>query len=350
MPVVRRHYYHLAGRRIKGPRPNRLARQRAIEKWYASEVAQCAPDVLLGMEKLLPCDVFRAGGGVHLVWWRRCLENASPWRRWKLQRDPLHRHLLKVESQLFTVAGSRAVICNSSMVAAEVQKEYGYPAERIHVLHNGVNLHQFCPAEPQERARLRAELGILPEEKVLLFVGSGFWRKGLDHGLKIAAALRDQGLPFRYFVVGKGENRVMPRLARSLGLKDKVQFLGGQPPAEMVKWYQVADLFLFPSRYDPFANACLEAAACGVPVVTATGNGFREVIHDGETGLVIGSAETPGQTALRVCELLKKAPTAAAVRHTVEHLDLEAHVVKLVELLENIGPRPGGWGPGRITS
>jgi UDP-glucose:(heptosyl)LPS alpha-1,3-glucosyltransferase len=64
-----------------------------------------------------------------------------------------------------------------------------------------------------------------------------------------------------------------------------VQFLG--EVADMVRLYAAADIFILPTIYDPFSNACLEALACGLPVITTRSNGFSEVINDGVHGSIV---------------------------------------------------------------
>jgi UDP-glucose:(heptosyl)LPS alpha-1,3-glucosyltransferase len=67
-----------------------------------------------------------------------------------------------------------------------------------------------------------------------------------------------------------------------------VQFLG--EVADVTRLYAAADIFILPTIYDPFSNACLEALACGLPVITTRGNGFSEIIEDGVHGSVVDDA------------------------------------------------------------
>jgi UDP-glucose:(heptosyl)LPS alpha-1,3-glucosyltransferase len=225
------------------------------------------------------------------------------------------------------------------MVADELVRYYAYPATRISVIHNGVDLERFQPPTPEERRRLRVQQGVPEGEFVFFLAGSGFWRKGVDIAIDLVAELRRRGAPVHLFIAGKAEDRRFEAQAQRSGSGASVRFLGPQPPNTMLSWYQMADLFLFPTRYDPFSNACLEAAACGLPVVTSESNGFQEVVVESETGLILKQGESVQQAAARIQEFLNHLPDPERVRRSVEHLNFESHVQKLLNTLQALGPR-----------
>ncbi|HEY5975874.1 MAG TPA: glycosyltransferase family 4 protein, partial [Geobacteraceae bacterium] len=92
-------------------------------------------------------------------------------------------------------------------------------------------------------------------------------------------------VPYRMFVVGKGPLGRYRRLAARLGVADQVVFTGPQQQVE--RFYRGCDLFVFPTLYDPFSNATLEALASGLPVITTVFNGVSELISEGENGTVL---------------------------------------------------------------
>jgi UDP-glucose:(heptosyl)LPS alpha-1,3-glucosyltransferase len=112
------------------------------------------------------------------------------------------------------------------------------------------------------------------EEIAVLFAGSGWERKGLRFAID---AMERRPGPGRLLVAGRGDSRKFP--------SNRVQFLGVFP--EMPSLYAAADVFLLPTVYDPFSNACLEALAAGLPVITTQANGFSEIIESGKHGTVI---------------------------------------------------------------
>src|SRR4029077_20768965 len=113
------------------------------------------------------------------------------------------------------------------------------------------------------------------DELALLFVGSGWDRKGLRFAVE---AIRAIGNPkCRLLVVGRGNKRNWE--------SDRVCFLG--VVHDLPQLYGAADIFVLPTLYDPFSNACLEALASGLPVVTTRDNGFSEIITDRVHGSLI---------------------------------------------------------------
>ena len=243
-------------------------------------LAQC--DFLFSLERVWNCDCYRAGDGVHRAWLARRGAVEPIWKRVRRALNPFdfkHRELLRIENHLFTAwndeepGGAKTVIANSLMVKEEIIRYYDYPADRIHVVYNGV------PQRTVDRATLRADvrrrLGLTGHDYVLLFAGSGWTRKGLRYaieGIKRANLSRPLLL-----VAGRGDGRRYTTSRR-------VEFLG--PVRDMDPYFAAADVFILPTVYDPFSNACLEALAAGLPVITTAANGFSEIIKPGVDGEV----------------------------------------------------------------
>lgn len=131
----------------------------------------------------------------------------------------------------------------------------------------------------------------------LLSVGRVVHQKGLDLGLRALAGLKD--LEWEWFIAGDGSQMSALRsLANELGLAERVHFLGWQSREQLAKWYQQANLFLFPSRHEGMPNAVLEAMASGLPVVATRIAGTEELVLDGVTGEL---TEVEDVEALRNC-------------------------------------------------
>jgi UDP-glucose:(heptosyl)LPS alpha-1,3-glucosyltransferase len=189
--------------------------------------------------------------------------------------------MLALEKQLFSPNGARCVIANSGMVKAEIERFFGYPAERIHVVHNGVPAFSVAP---DARARTRRELGLGDDEFAVLFAGSGWERKGLRFAVEAMNAARLDRATL--LVAGRGNPRALPRSAR-------VRFLG--PVKDMPPLLAAGDAFILPTIYEPFSNACLEALAAGLPVITTPANGFAEIIAPGVEGSIVAEPnDIPG--------------------------------------------------------
>ncbi len=252
---------------------DRLAERCAMGGW----------DVLFSLERVWACDVYRAGDGVHAAWLERRRQFEPAWRGWFRNLQRKHREILELECALFT-GGAQRVIANSQMVKDEIIRLYGTPAERVHVIHNGVPVHA---AEPGAREKVRAELGLAPGDYVALFAGTGWERKGLRHAI---AAVKSLKIPVKLLVAGRGETRGLPA-------SDRVRFLGPLPGERLRAMLAAADVFVLPTLYDPFSNACIEALAAGLPVITTTANGFAEIITHGEEGHAVAPGDTSALAA-----------------------------------------------------
>jgi UDP-glucose:(heptosyl)LPS alpha-1,3-glucosyltransferase len=236
-------------------------------------------DVLFSLERVWACDVYRAGDGVHAAWLERRRQFEPPWRGWFRGLQRMHREILELECALFT-GGARRVIANSQMVKDEILRLFGTPDDHVHVVHNGV---PPIAEEPGAREKVRDELGLGPADFVALFAGSGWERKGLRDAV---AAVNRLKTPATLLVAGRDELRGRPASGR-------VRLLGAVPGRRMRSIFAAADVFVLPTRYDPFSNACLEAMAAGLPVITTTANGFAEILERGVEGEVV----EPGQVA-----------------------------------------------------
>lgn len=237
------------------------------------KVSRANCDVLLSLERVWRCDVYRAGDGVHRAWLDRRNEIAGPWQKLSRLLNRKHSVTLSLEKSLFAKAGARRVIANSRMVKEEIIRIYGYPADKIDVIYNGLPLESMRRDE-SDRAKTRAAYGLAQDDIVVLFAGSGWERKGLRFALE---AMERQNPPMKILVAGRGDARKFSSAC--------VKFLG--VIREMPSLYHAADIFLLPTVYDPFSNACLEALAAGRPVITTRANGFCEIMENGRTGTIV---------------------------------------------------------------
>jgi UDP-glucose:(heptosyl)LPS alpha-1,3-glucosyltransferase len=311
----------------------RVWRDRSFARAVCATLAVRRFDLVQSHERIVCCDVYRAGDGVHAQWLINRARVLGPVGRLGLALNPYHRYLLGAERCLFASPRLRAVICNSRMVREEIRAHFGVPEDKLHVIHNGVDLEAFHPRLRSERAAVRARLGIADDAMVYLFVGSGFERKGLPQLLHALARLETVEL----IVVGQDKRTgAMQRLAARLGLSRRVHFTGAQD--DVKPWYGAADCFVLPSLYDPFPNAALEAMAAGLPVITSTQCGAAEFIEPGHSGAVCDALDAAG---LLHCLQSINAPEKArimgeAAREAVAGLGLDRMAAQLAGLYRSL--------------
>jgi UDP-glucose:(heptosyl)LPS alpha-1,3-glucosyltransferase len=227
------------------------------------------------------------------------------------------------------------VICNSRMVRDEIVRHFALPAERLHVIYNGVDLDAYVPElRLAHREAMRRRLDIPDRAVVYLHVGSGFARKGVGTLIDAFARLPDREA--RLLVVGRDRaERSMAARAARLGLAQRVHFAGGQ--ADVKPWYGAADVFVLATLYDPFPNAALEALASGLPAIVSRQCGAAELIREGVNGHVVDPLDVAG-LAQAMGAVAGRGPTALAedARASVTHLGLDAMGERLVALYRSL--------------
>ena len=278
-------------------------------------VTDAGYDIVQSHERGLRQDIYRAGEGTHRAYL------AAMGRRWA-GVSPHHRLVCALERRIFSLRSARQIVAISRMGKGEIERLFATPPERVSLVYNGVDLARF---HPDNRARLgraaREALGLAREAWVILFVGSGFERKGLAPLLRALAQLADERC--RLVVAGKGDARPYQELARQLALGARVSWVGPRRDIECL--YAAADVVALPALYEPFGNVHLEALAAGVPVLTSAGAGGSELITRGQNGWVVPapSAEAIAE-GLRALRESDAARLAAAARASAEPFTYQA--------------------------
>jgi UDP-glucose:(heptosyl)LPS alpha-1,3-glucosyltransferase len=312
----------------------RLWRDRSFARAVCRAVKQKAPELVQSHERLLCCDVYRGGDGVHQVWLEERLRNASIWKRWATRLSPYHRYVVDIEKRLFASPWLRAVICNSKMVREEIQQRFGMPEAKLPVIYNAVDSVAFSPSLREHRAAVRSKLGVPETATVFLLVGSGYARKGVAAAIEAMARLPDNTY---LVVVGRDKSRrSYKRLAHARGVANRVALLGAQDDPK--PFFGAADVFVLPSLYDPCPNAALEAMACGLPVVTSTKSGAAELVTEFDAGFVCASHDVDALAGHM--QALLDPPTRAAMgaraREAVLPLTPDAMTLQLVLLYRDL--------------
>src|ERR1700724_3171334 len=121
--------------------------------------SQIRCDVLMSLERVWRCDVYRAGDGVHQAWLNRRRKFEMPLQRFVRGVNRKHQDILKLEESLFAKSGAALVIANSEMVKNEIVDLYRYPADKIDIMRTGVPLEEFrFDSEFREEGRSNLKL------------------------------------------------------------------------------------------------------------------------------------------------------------------------------------------------
>lgn len=314
----------------------RAARDRSFAAAVQAEMVRGGYDIVQSHERIPGCTIFRAGDGVHAAWLDHRARVLSSAQRLAQRWSPYHRYVLAAERAMFAHGDLRAVICNSRLVAEEVVRYYGVPEDRLQVIYNGVDTAVFHPRLRDEFCMAtRQTLGIPAAAPLLLFVGSGFERKGVPQLLRAFASMPRSDA--HLVVVGADRRRKAAQaLAARLGLDARVHFIG--PVKDVRPYYGAADGFVLPTLYDPCPNAALEALACGLPIVTSTTCGAREWVIEGVNGWVVDALDATALTdrLAGLVELARCPEAGQAARGSVEALTLAAMAERLLVLYREL--------------
>ena len=318
------------------PRLGRAFRELLFARAACARIARETRALVQAHERVPCCDIFRAGDGVHAAYLAQKMRLQSAFGRLADRFSLFHRNTLALERALFASPRLRAVIVNSAMVADDVVRYFGFPRERIHLVPNGIDLARFrMAAREHHRATVRARFGVAKDNPVALFVGSGFERKGLRQAIQAAAACGAE-----LWAVGHDRNpRAFRAEAARAGLGPGFRLIG---PADPLPYYAAADALILPSFYDPFPSTVIEALACGVPVVTTTGCGARDIVKRLDPRLVRDALDREGITeALRAAFALAARPeTATLARAIAEEFNIDQMVDRMLAVHERV--RAGG--------
>jgi UDP-glucose:(heptosyl)LPS alpha-1,3-glucosyltransferase len=297
-------------------------------------------DLVFGLGKTWTHDIVRLGGGCHQTYLDAAHAHQRPaWQQrcggWTV-KDQL---ALAIEARSLKPGAYWHVITNSEMVKRDAMQRHAIPAEMVTVIYNGVDLDRFHPRLRGERgAALRHACGFSEDDCVVLFLGTGYRRKGLRRILDVFPDLLHQRPHARLLVVGYDSARpAFERMATALGVASQVRFLGGRRDPEAC--FAAADVYALPTSYDPFASSTLEALASGLPVITTDSNGASELLTAGETGSVLAGSAAPGAMleSLLVWTARARARTAAsAARALAERYPQEDTARRSAEVLDQV--------------
>lgn len=198
---------------------------------------------------------------------------------------------LAAERWSYRAGRLRRVVAVSRGLAREIASYYPAVADNVIAFPNGVEWQEFQrPAEERSAYRSRLEIG--DEQRLALFVGGDWQRKGLRQAIEGIARAPGWTLA----VLGEGDADRFRRFALQVGAGDRVEFIGRDRPHG---WYAAADALLFPSTYEAFSLVMLEAAAAGLPLLVPRINGAEELVEDGVNGWFVEPAPEPIAERLR---------------------------------------------------
>ncbi len=248
-----------------------------------------------------------------------------------LGRDAAARRMMQWATRQ---AAASVGVCNA---LADVLRGWQAPADRVHVVRNGVDLQRFRPvARDEARSRLGLAGGPL-----LLSVGNLVPVKGHELTIDAVAELAPRLPDLKLVIVGRGSLReALEAHARRRGVADRVRLAGPVPNDQLADWYGAADMSVLASHSEGWANVLLESMACGTPVVATDVGGSAEVIGSSGAGALV-TERSAAAMATVVERLWRQPPDRAAVRRYAESFSWEATTAAQLALFA----QATGWTP-----
>jgi len=236
----------------------------------------------------------------------------------------LHTYHTIYENYTHYVAGGRVVtpsfaraysrtFCNGATAITtptektrELLLQYGV-RKPVHTIPTGIEFDKFKRGlySPEDIQKTRAELGVAPDELMLVTIGRVAKEKGMDAIIKAMPQIKSSLPRVKYVSIGDGPYvSELKTLANGLGVADSVIFAGPRPWSEIGKYYQSGDVFVSGSTSETQGIVYIEAMASQVPLIVKRDKSLDEILLDGETGLLF---DTPAELARHAVNLLTDA-------------------------------------------
>jgi UDP-glucose:(heptosyl)LPS alpha-1,3-glucosyltransferase len=304
--------------------------------WFARAAAATArregTDVVMSFARIVDADILRSGGGAHSSYLRAARQWQTTPARIAMRLSPYHRVQMLVERSGFRSRRLKRAIAVSNLVRNDLIQTFELAPAQAATLYNGVDLDRFVAAHDlAERFAIRREFGVIDSQPAVMFVGNGFARKGLRFLLEGWPAISGGA---QLIIVGTDQAAAAyERLARRLGLNDRVRFLGRR--ADVARLMRGADAFALPSLFEPFGNVAMEAMASGVPVLTSAQSGVAETMPAPMREYIVHDPTDRADLTSRLNALIAAAPRLrTAVREAAGRFTWERHARELLAIVE----------------
>ncbi len=283
---------------------SRLKLYQRFNEWVLSALEEESFDAVIGFNKMPGLDVYFAADSCFI-------EKADTQRGAYYKFTPRYKHFLAHERAVFGDTCTTHSLVLSPLQRDAYLKYYPQCEDRLHLLPAGMAEDRKVERRDEEaRASLRAEFGVSDNELLILQVGSGFKIKGVDRALKSIASLPQEWQQrVRYILVGQGKPNRFLRLAKKLGLENRVSVLPGRD--DIPRFFAGADLLLHPAYQESAGYVLLEAAIAGLPVLTTASCGYAFHIEQAKVGEVCSEPFQQRELDERLLSMLRELPTAS---------------------------------------
>lgn len=260
-----------------------LSNHRLYERFasYVLDHVRSEPvDLLVGMNKMPGLDAYYAGDSCYE-------EKARTQRSAFYRKTPRYRHFARFERAVFDPLVKTRILTISDIQTPYFIRYYGTQPERFHPLPPGIEPDRIAPEDRRPmREAFRQEFGIPRDDLLLLFMGSGFIKKGLDRALLALKALPEHLYNRCWlYVLGRDHAEPFRRMAVRLGISDRVRFFA-EGRDDVPRFLFSADGLMLPAYDENAGMVILEAMFAGVPALVTSNCGYAHYLEEAEAGLL----------------------------------------------------------------
>ncbi len=273
-------------------------RNQRYSDWVASHLKFHPVEGVIGFNKMPGLDVYYAADS--------CYRYKAEHERGSIYRlTPRYRFFAQAEEAVFSASATTHILLISRTEEEKFRRYYQTPESRLHRLPPGIDPERRVAGDRSEyQRRVQEEFDIAADAGVLLFLGSGFIKKGLDRAIRTVAELNSGAREVHLLIAGQDRAARFKRLARRLGVAGHCHFLGGRD--DIPSLLAAADLLIHPARDEAAGIALLEAVVAGLPVVVTDVCGYADHIARADCGRVLSSPYKQLDLKLAVADLLQQ--------------------------------------------
>jgi UDP-glucose:(heptosyl)LPS alpha-1,3-glucosyltransferase len=328
---------------------SRLGLYRRFTRWAQQQLQRTPSDCIVGFNAMPGLDVYFAADA--------CFEEKARHQRpFYYRYSSRYQHFSRYEAAVFGSASQTRVMVLSPLQQQAFEKHYPHSRERMTLVPSGIDPDRMLTADADSvRSRLREEIGLKHDELLVLQVGSGFRIKGVDRSLLAIAALPAPLLQrVRYLLIGQDKPGRYLRLARRLGISQRLQILPGRD--DIPRFLLGADLLLHPAYSESAGYVLLEATMAGLPVLTTASCGYAYHVLQAGSGQVCSEPFQQQELNRRLEDMLTSSERdcwSANGRQYGRQTELYALPREAANLIERVGQsriaRLAGSVSGTVT-
>jgi len=300
--------------------------------WVQDALRSDPVDGVVGLNKMPGLDVYYAADSCYE-------EKAQAQRSWIYRQLPRYRHFARYERAVFSGDSHTEILMISESQKPFFEKHYQTPENRMHFLPPGISRDRIAPANASDiRIDMRRELGVADDEHMLLMVGSGFIKKGLNRTLHAVRSLPKKiRRKIRLYVIGEDNPAPFKRMILALGLREQVTILSGRN--NVPDFLLASDTLLHPALDENAGIILLEAIVAGLPVLATDICGFGHYIEEANVGFLLKSPFE--QTALneKLLEMIqsdRRSEWKVNGRRFSENANIYSLPLRAAEIIEDV--------------